>query len=320
MDAGDDDVARRAWRAGAARAGIADPPLLVELALRRRRRRRSAASGGLPSLSGSSAASRDSTTPCPADAARTRRGSRPCPRVTTIPSANALAELGRKREAVLVVDGVLVFAEKHRGVLSALSLSTTEPHCRPLSPTCPPPRGISRPTAKHRPEAACGRAARRRVPSRSAPPRARRRPRVCRSTSASLVAGHISAMLWNGVSRMPRLSAQRCASRSSSGSPPAAASLPVRGRSGRKRYSTRQPIRVTCQGRPRRVDHGLDTRLEALAELDHARERLVRQHLAERRPHRGEREHVARRGCRRRRRRRRSPPASPPRSARPPRR
>ena len=27
---------------------------------------------------------------------------------------------------------------------------------------------------------------------------------VCRSTSASVVAGHISAMLWNGVSRMPR--------------------------------------------------------------------------------------------------------------------
>ena len=30
---------------------------------------------------------------------------------------------------------------------------------------------------------------------------------VCRSTSASVVAGDISAMLWNGVSRIPRLSA-----------------------------------------------------------------------------------------------------------------
>ena len=41
------------------------------------------------------------------------------------------------------------------------------------------------------------------------PARARPRgtPRVCRSTSASVVAGDMSAMLWNGVSRMPRLSA-----------------------------------------------------------------------------------------------------------------
>jgi hypothetical protein len=33
---------------------------------------------------------------------------------------------------------------------------------------------------------------------------------VCRSTSASVVAGHIRAMLWNGVSRMPRLWRYRC--------------------------------------------------------------------------------------------------------------
>ena len=29
---------------------------------------------------------------------------------------------------------------------------------------------------------------------------------LCRSTSAAVVAGHISAMLWNGVMTMPRLS------------------------------------------------------------------------------------------------------------------
>ena len=47
---------------------------------------------------------------------------------------------------------------------------------------------------------------------------------VCRSTSASVVAGDMSAMLWNGVSRMPRLNAQRWISWSRWGSPPAAAS------------------------------------------------------------------------------------------------
>ena len=40
------------------------------------------------------------------------------------------------------------------------------------------------------------------------------------------------------------------------------------------------------------VDHLLDAGLEALAERDHARERLLGQHLGERRAHRGERQHV----------------------------
>jgi hypothetical protein len=33
---------------------------------------------------------------------------------------------------------------------------------------------------------------------------------VCKSTSAAMVAGLISAMLWKGVIRTPRLSAARC--------------------------------------------------------------------------------------------------------------
>ena len=39
---------------------------------------------------------------------------------------------------------------------------------------------------------------------------ASRKTSVCRSTSASVVAGDMSAMLWNGVSRIPRFSAKRC--------------------------------------------------------------------------------------------------------------
>ena len=74
--------------------------------------------------------------------------------------------------------------------------------------------------------------------------------------------------------------------------PPAAASLPLRGRSARKRYSTRQPSRVTCQGRPWRSIVVGDAGLEALAEGDHPLERLVGQHLGERRAGCREREHV----------------------------
>ena len=57
-------------------------------------------------------------------------------------------------------------------------------------------------------------------------------------------------MLWNGVSRMPRLSAAKCMYRSSSGSTAAAASPPFRGGVGRNQYSARQPSRFTIQGRP----------------------------------------------------------------------
>ena len=52
--------------------------------------------------------------------------------------------------------------------------------------------------------------------------------------------------------------------------------LPVRGRSARKRYSTRQPSRVTCHGRPCTFDRRLDALLEALAERDHPGEGLRR--------------------------------------------
>src|SRR5581483_10959586 len=44
-------------------------------------------------------------------------------------------ELRREREAVLVVDGVVVGAEEHSG---AGSVPSTLPHSNPLNPTCPP--------------------------------------------------------------------------------------------------------------------------------------------------------------------------------------
>src|SRR4051794_22634406 len=55
---------------------------------------------------------------------------------------------------------------------------------------------------------------------------------VCRSTSSAVVAGDISAMLWNGVISTPRFSRYRWISGSSSSSWPAAASHPLPARSG----------------------------------------------------------------------------------------
>ena len=66
---------------------------------------------------------------------------------------------------------------------------------------------------------------------------------VCRSTSAAVVAGDISAMLWNGVSSTPRFSAHRCSSCSSSSST-AARGLGAVARWGPKLYSARHPSRL----------------------------------------------------------------------------
>jgi hypothetical protein len=68
------------------------------------------------------------------------------------------------------------------------------------------------------------------------------------STSSSRVWGAMRAMLWKGVSMMPRFSAARCMNASRSGSTAAAASPPQRGAAGRNQYSTRQPRRLTIQG------------------------------------------------------------------------
>ena len=54
------------------------------------------------------------------------------PRVSTTPSANAARNLAGKREPVLVVDRVLVFAEKH---FRGLDAGSTLTHFRPLIPT-----------------------------------------------------------------------------------------------------------------------------------------------------------------------------------------
>ena len=107
--------------------------------------------------------------------------------------------------------------------------------------------------------------------------------------------GHISAMLWNGVIRMPRLRAWRCRKRSSSRSWPRPPPRdPLRGGSARNAYSTRQPSRVTCQGSAVGGDHLVDAGLEALAERDHPLEGLLGEHVLERRPRRRQRERVAR--------------------------
>ena len=74
---------------------------------------------------------------------------------------------------------------------------------------------------------------------------------VWRSTWTSAVAGHISAMLWNGVISTPRFSRYRWRYSSSAASPAAADSAPVRGGRGAKRYSARQPSWTACQGSPR---------------------------------------------------------------------
>ncbi|HLO34481.1 MAG TPA: transaminase [Candidatus Deferrimicrobium sp.] len=73
---------------------------------------------------------------------------------------------------------------------------------------------------------------------------------VWRSTSAAVVTGLISAMLWNGVISTPRFIAARWRYRSSSWSAWAICSAPSRGGVGVKWYSARAPRRVTCHGTP----------------------------------------------------------------------
>ena len=116
---------------------------------------------------------------------------------------------------------------------------------------------------------------------------------VCASTSASVVVGAISAMLWNGVSSSRRLSACRCSSVCSAKSSASAASCPVRGGSGAKAYSARAPSRVTCQGSAVAAEHLGDAVGPALPERQHARVGLVGEHLGQGGPHRGQRQRVA---------------------------
>ena len=49
-----------------------------------------------------------------------------------------------------------------------------------------------------------------RTPQLKRAPTTSRKTSVWRATSAAGVCGHISAMLWNGVMRMPRLTIDRC--------------------------------------------------------------------------------------------------------------
>ena len=103
----------------------------------------------------------------------------------------------------------------------------------------------------------------------------------------------MSAMLWNGVRRIPRFSAKSACSARARSPTAACASAPFRGRSGPKRYSARQPSCVTCHGRPASAIPPRRRR-PTPGERDHALERVLGEHLGERRSHRRERERVRR--------------------------
>src|SRR5437762_4977341 len=92
------------------------------------------------------------------------------------PLGEPVPELRRQREPVLVVDRVLVLAEKHRG---AGPFSTTLPHSKPLFPTCPPRKGESR-AARAGPRARAPRGRRVPRPPRRRPGRGASRARSCR--------------------------------------------------------------------------------------------------------------------------------------------
>ena len=115
--------------------------------------------------------------------------------------------------------------------------------------------------------------------AKRAPTTSRKRA-VCRSTSAGVMYGHISAMLWKGVMRMPRVISARCRYASRSSSCAAADSSPLRGAGRAKRYSARAP----SQGdRPRDVEFLVEGGLHPLGvrrgEFGHVGEGLRRQDL-----------------------------------------
>lgn len=72
---------------------------------------------------------------------------------------------------------------------------------------------------------------------------------VCKFTSASVVVGHINAMLWNGVIRMPRLSMKRCMNSSRRSLLAATDWPPFLGAGFVNRYSARAPSWL--------IDHGM---------------------------------------------------------------
>ena len=96
--------------------------------------------------------------------------------------------------------------------------------------------------------------------ARTGPRPPRRTPRCGDRRRAVVVAGDISAMLWNGVISTPRFIAHRWRNRSRSRSVLAHCSEPLRGGWGMKWYSARAPRRATCHGTSRVADHVVDAR------------------------------------------------------------
>src|SRR5205823_6109435 len=143
VDTGDDDVAAE-LRVLDQRARKHQPALLVELRLRR-------------------AGEEEPVEPAPLLAERIQRGElrvdESTPIRTTVgvetaveaardddPLGEGLSELGRKGEAVLVIDRVLVLAEEHRlGRFPSFPLRPTLSHD---SPQCKPKRGIFSPVSE----------------------------------------------------------------------------------------------------------------------------------------------------------------------------
>ena len=112
--------------------------------------------------------------------------------------------------------------------------------------------------------------------------------------SESDVSGHMSAMLWNGVISIPRLSMKRCMYSSSSGSAAAADSPPFRGPGRTKRYSARAPSWTMDHGRSASTMMLFNFAGVSSGHLYHPIECRVRENLIECRAHRREGEGVAR--------------------------
>ena len=96
------------------------------------------------------------------------------------------------------------------------------------------------------------------------------------STSAAVWCGDINAMLWNGVSRMPRLSAHRCMKRIEFVVDGAAAAAPSRG-GGQNQYSARPPELLHVPRQTVAVDGAAHARGPRGRQRDHVGEVLVAQ-------------------------------------------
>ena len=185
------------------------------LVRRERRRARSATSTRRSSSTPTRPTSAEAARATPAGGSSTSRRAGPSTtsssRPTRRPASGAIVEFHRNRD---------LYMRKHHGPAAALAvrvLTAWSYAVRALAALVLPGHRRRLVLAPRPPGAAARRG---RGPARGAPPNttAREPPSrtssaaasakacVCRSTSASVVCGQISAMLWNGVMRTPRLS------------------------------------------------------------------------------------------------------------------